>query len=111
MVSRKKWENVGDCYRQELREAVRESGLGPTQLEEAEKDLHLIEAALEADGVVLSRDERARRLLGRFATSVPELGAVTWVNPDRDEERPREWLEAGAPLEPERALVHLISDE
>lgn len=55
------------------------------------KDIPLIVAALQADRIVVSRDDNARVLF-----QVRELNAITWVNPVDEPERVREWLEQGA---------------
>jgi hypothetical protein len=56
------------------------------------KDLHLIEAALQADRIVVSLDENARILL-----QVQELNTIMWVNPVSEHRRIQSWLEQGAP--------------
>lgn len=56
------------------------------------KDIHLIGAALRADGIVASLDENARTLF-----SVAELKAIIWVNPVSERLRIQQWLEEGAP--------------
>jgi hypothetical protein len=56
------------------------------------KDLPLIEAALQADHIVVSRDENARALF-----QIRELSTITWVNPVNEPERVLGWLEEGAP--------------
>ena len=65
------------------------------------KDVHLIEAALNADRIVASLDENARML---FHTA--ELNVVTWVNPVSERLRIRAWLEEGAPPVDEWKLGH-----
>lgn len=65
------------------------------------KDTHLIEAALSADRIVASLDERARAL---FHTA--ELSVVTWVNPVSERPRIQAWLEDGAPPVNEWKLGH-----
>lgn len=56
------------------------------------KDVPLISAARQADGIVVSRDENARALF-----DVRELSDITWVNPVSEPDRVKEWLEQGAP--------------
>lgn len=56
------------------------------------KDVPLIQAALQADYIVISRDENARALF-----QIRELSAITWVNPVSAPERILEWLREGAP--------------
>ena len=68
------------------------------------KDIHLIHAALAADRSIVSCDETARQLFGSASTTVPDLSPLVWVNPDREKERPIQWLEDGAEAEPDRML-------
>ena len=67
-------------------------------------DLHLVEAALATDQIVVSLDEAARGLFADTAQRVGELKNVVWVNPDRADERPVRWLEEGARPEKGRQL-------
>jgi hypothetical protein len=76
-------------------------GRGPEERDEILKDAHLIEAALHADWIVASLDERARAL---FHTA--ELNVVTWVNPVSERTRIQAWLEEGAPPVDEWKLGH-----
>ena len=62
-------------------------GTAETELERdaLEKDLPLVEAALETDSIVVSRDETVRKLFQRAALIVPSLRPLVWVNPVTDE--------------------------
>ena len=62
----------------------------------AEKDVHLIEAALRTDGLVASQDERARRIFRDASASVQELKPIVWVNPTAPDDDPIGWLKNGA---------------
>ncbi|HEV2689742.1 MAG TPA: hypothetical protein VGV35_14365 [Bryobacteraceae bacterium] len=65
------------------------------------KDLHLVEAALGAEDIVVSMDENARMLF-----AVRELREIMWVNPVREPQRVLDWLEQGAPTVDEWKLGH-----
>lgn len=75
---------------------------------QVKKDIHLIEAALATDKIVISLDDKtARRFFTQAAQEVEELSelkAISWVNPDKPEESPISWLKGGANPEPERLL-------
>jgi DNA-binding GntR family transcriptional regulator len=75
---------------------------------EIKKDIHLLEAALATDKIVVSLDDNtARRFFTLAAQGVEELSelkAIAWVNPDKPEETPISWLKGGANTEPERLL-------
>lgn len=61
------------------------------------KDMHLVETALAADARILSLDESARELVALVAERLIELQRICWVNPDSSDEKPLDWLHAGAP--------------
>ena len=68
------------------------------------KDWPLIEAALETDRTVASRDDVVRGLFTKACGQVGELRAIVWVNPDRPQEEPITWLKQGAPPDEHRKL-------
>lgn len=70
----------------------------------AEKDVHLIEAAIATDRLVTSQDESARRVFKDASDRVVELKQIVWVNPTCNKEKPIEWLENGARAEAHRML-------
>jgi hypothetical protein len=75
---------------------------------EVKKDIHLIEASLATDKIVVSLDDNtARRFFTQAAKEVEELcelKAIAWVNPDKLEEDSINWLKSGANLDAERLL-------
>ena len=70
----------------------------------AEKDVHLIEAALGTDRLVASQDEKARGIFRYASQSVRELKAIVWVNPTLPADDPIGWLRNGAQSEARRRL-------
>ena len=70
----------------------------------ADKDAHLIEAALSTDRLVASRDETARGIFRGASGGVRELKPIVWVNPARPAENPVRWLEDGARPDARRRL-------
>jgi len=88
-----------------LRAGICTSSLTQEAQEAALKDMHLIEAALSTDLVVISKDDEARALFRRISNEVGQLKPVVWVNPVREEERAIEWLEGGAKNEQKRRLA------
>lgn len=70
------------------------------------KDIHLLEAALASDKIVVSLDENtARKYFNNAAQTITELQKIAWVNPDRiKEETPIAWLKDGAKPEKKRLL-------
>jgi hypothetical protein len=72
------------------------AGLTDRQKNQVEKDAHLVAAALETDGLVVSRDTEVRSLLARCTA----LADLVWA--PAASERVVAWLEGGA--RPERAF-------
>lgn len=68
------------------------------------KDIHLIEAATQADKTVISMDETVRQCFRELTRKIRLLASIAWVNPCIDEETPIEWLKNGAEPERERLL-------
>jgi len=87
-----------------LRKRIAASAAGQREQQALMKDVHLIEAALAGDSIVVSRDEEIRDLFKLASDTVGELRAVAWVNPGADAERPVAWVEDGAIPERTRLL-------
>lgn len=70
------------------------------------KDIHLLEAALVSDKIIVSLDENtARTYFNKAAQTIVKLQTITWVNPDRiEEEAPIAWLKGGAKPDKSRLL-------
>ena len=76
----------------------------PSEQIAVEKDLHLVEAALGTDRIVISADDRMRNIVARVGQKVDVLNNLVWVNPTNDAETPIPWLKAGAKSERKRQL-------
>ena len=74
------------------------------------KDIHLIEAAFQADRIVLSMDEIVRHCFQEITDRIRALKRIAWVNPYKSEETPIDWLKNGAELERERLLGYHRED-
>ena len=80
------------------------SAVSDNRKQAAEKDVHLIEAALGTDRLVASQDERARGIFREASRGVRELKPIVWVNPTLPADDPIGWLRNGAPSEERRQL-------
>ena len=89
---------IQDCRQSALREQMRRHF--------TDKDAHLFEAALATDREITSTDDRARRGAASASPRIEELGAIVWVNPANDDERPILWLQRRCPNDTERTLSH-----
>ena len=59
-------------------------GLSVADLNAIEKDLFLIEAALSADSIIITRDEDLLRRLAKTSQGLELLNSITWINPVTD---------------------------
>lgn len=104
MYARKKVDRVEAGGDSALRRQLEACGAGPREISAMAKDLHLVEAALGSDRIVVSRDDTVRRLFSAYAASLAGLRQIVWVNPDLPEEEALTWLEGGAKSERGRRL-------
>ena len=105
MIARKRWDYVEPPVNQALRDEIAGTAIRETEIEDMQKDFHLLEAARETDQTIISLDESIRQLFARAAQRVGEILDIVWVNPERmEEEEPIEWLQNGAPPEDHRKL-------
>jgi hypothetical protein len=89
----------------ELWETIPDMAQSDKQRSAMAKDILLLEAALETDRRIVSLDENtARKYYTQAAKTIPKLREIVWVNPDKPEERPIEWLQSGAPADDWRML-------
>lgn len=115
MYSRRRISNLpsaqDDGLRRNLARCARNiAGNDPTQVpgiqSAMEKDTHLLEAAIVAEGSVTSLDDKVRRHFDVCAQSNHSLRGIPWVNPTNPQEDAVTWVLAGAPSEQSRALGH-----
>ena len=104
MMARKRVCRVNAPPDNALREKVEEVASSEHKHAAMLKDIHLVEAAFQADNIVISMDERVRYCFHDAAHKVGVLKQIAWVNPCKDEEKPLDWLKEGAELEKERLL-------
>lgn len=87
-----------------LRNEVEAAAVTERAREAMLKDVHLVEAARAADGIIISCDETVRGHFTTVSRRARALKTIVWVNPGQEAEGARAWLEAGAPTEKERQL-------
>lgn len=104
MVSRRKAVFTESVRNEDLRRRLGQVELREGDRRAAEKDFHLVEAAIPQDRIVLSRDEAMRQILRRVAVQIREIQDLLWGNPVIGEEKVVTWLEGGARAEPARKL-------
>jgi len=96
MLGHRKLAYMGDASNEGFRDAIASLPLTEKEREVILKDLHLVEAAMASDRVVVSRDEEARSSFRKAACHIPELRDIMWVNPTEDPGSVLRWLSEGA---------------
>ena len=104
MIARKRFNYVEPLVNQALRDEIEGTAISENEIEDMQKDFHLLEAARETDQAIISLDETVRGLFAQATQDIGEIRDIVWVNPDRTEEKPLDWLQNGAPPEDHRKL-------
>jgi hypothetical protein len=105
MHARKKVVRPEDLARnEELRSKLSQAAPSGSSRAAIEKDAHLVEAALQTDQIVISRDEIVRGLFRQCCPVVSQIRNVLWANPEIEAERVAPWLKGGAKEQPVRKL-------
>lgn len=81
-----------------LRRKINCFGLPQAARKEIIEDIHLVEAAMASDRVIISRDDAAQRLRSNITGSCPEIRKVIWCNPVTVSDDGLRWLRNGAPV-------------
>jgi hypothetical protein len=69
------------------------------------KDVHLLEAALETDWLVVSMDDKMYNRLNQHAPVIGLTQELAWMNPEAPDSACCKWLEKGALLKEARRLI------
>lgn len=77
---------------------------------EMQKDRHLLEAALAADEMILSLNEKDRRRFAKACDDISSIRTIVWSNPERDEDSCLDWVQQGASPEPRLRLKNYPTD-
>jgi hypothetical protein len=68
------------------------------------KDVHLVEAASQADKIVISMDEVVRGCFHALSYQAHQLKQLIWINPCQENAAALDWLRDGAEQDKERCL-------
>ncbi len=101
-MARKKQIILKEVTNADLRARIDALSLDKQTLDIIRKDVHLVEAALETDHIIISRDETARELFQEASEEIGGLKRIVWINPTHEEEHVKDWLNKGAKLERSR---------
>jgi hypothetical protein len=94
-----------------LRRKIEQHSHNAEDREEMLKDVHLLEAALTTDKLIISLNEVDRKRFQAIAQKIGEIRALIWVNPVLVEEQCIVWLENRCPAEKQRQLGYVGSGE
>lgn len=111
MEGKKKICRPTNTVNEELRTKLARISVSRTAEAAMLKDIHLIEAALATDKIVVSLDETVRNFFNASAASLGDLKNVLWLNPDKEEEESIAWLENGAKPEKNRRIGFRINNQ
>jgi len=99
--------HIGSTEYEELRQAIIQF-IEQNAITNVLKDMLLLEAALLADKIVASRDERIKGHFSRAARGIEELRPIVWVNPTIQDEECIIWLRENAQADAYRLLGYLV---
>ncbi len=108
MIAKKKMVTGVDLTENEkkqIRENIEEFDTSSNKVKAMLKDVHLLEAALATDCVVVSSDEKVRHLFSDLSQQLVSVKRVAWVNPINSLEMTIDWLENGANIESPRQTI------
>ena len=70
----------------------------------SERDIHLVEAALDVDKIVISKDKKARLNFCIISDDLEDIRSIMWADPTMTEENAIIWLENGMPKDKNKNL-------
>jgi hypothetical protein len=104
MVASRQVDFLDDVQDDRFRAKLLPCAPSPAKRRAMEKDAHLLEAALQADRIVISCDEKIRALFRDACGEVREIRQVSWANPEIEVEGVADWVREGARAEAKRRL-------
>ena len=69
MIARKRFDYVEPPVNQTLRDEIEGTAISENEIEDMQKDFHLLEAAQTTDQIIISLDESIRQLFARACTT------------------------------------------
>jgi hypothetical protein len=108
MFARRLVHNLNTPINEELHLKIEDLAINDKKRAAMLKDVHLIEAALLADKIIISIDRTAKGYFQEIMQEIVVLKQITWANPCIDEEEVIDWLTNGAELEEKRLLGYEV---
>lgn len=92
------------CRKNEIREKISSLEVSDKEIEAMTKDIHLLEAALVCDKIVVSTDKKARSLFLDASKVIGQIREIAWRDPTEFPEEIKIWLQEGAQVEEDQLL-------
>jgi hypothetical protein len=102
MTARKKIRKLENVQDDDLRNQMSESAMTIDEINAILKDIHLIEAALRSDSIIISCDQRMQKLLTEAAQTTAAIRLICWSDPCRELDECVNWVASGASVEMSR---------
>ncbi|MEG6586879.1 hypothetical protein [Dendrosporobacter sp. 1207_IL3150] len=107
MISRNQLMFINDTENAELRTLLNNCSNETGHVHAMIKDIHLVEASVKTDEIIISKDDKARYHFALEANGIAQLANITWVNPTNELEDSLLWLEKDCPEQHERKLSYI----
>lgn len=97
MRSRRKVVSIEVAADQALFDGLKQAAASDRTSSDMLKDSHLLEAALAADQIVVSLDDKVQEHFAAAAEGIQKVQRIVWENPGASPDGLRDWLARGAP--------------
>lgn len=104
MIARRRVIIIKDSDLKDLRSDLRQVNQSEKIKDAVMKDIHLVEASLNCDKIIFSKDNAMRKILGELSLSLKVLRDILWLDPSNDKEGVVEWLKEGGKVNREFTL-------
>lgn len=104
MRARKKVHTLENVQDANLRLQISELVMAIDEINAILKDIHLIEAALRTDSIIISCDQRMKKLLTEVAKTTTAIRLICWSDPCHELDEAVNWVASGASIETNRRL-------
>ena len=104
MYAKRKVDLAGEVMDAALKGKILDTAASEKERAAMAKDLHLLDAALQTDRIVVSLDDAALGIFAKTSERVGEIREIVWINPARAADGVIEWLEENTPAEEGRKL-------
>ncbi|WP_138755789.1 hypothetical protein [Paenibacillus sinopodophylli] len=108
IIASKRLKVIDDIEYEQIRTTIDKYAPNDKAKDAILKDVHLVEAAIQTDEIIISCDNKMRVLLYNLTSKCGDLKNIVWVNPVNPYESASEWIQNGCPKDQERKLLHFM---